>query len=197
MLKKGTISKVREFYINNPEYLDEIRRAFKTFFEQTEYVKGEEFSLSPFANAFFNEWLTYDFKFSDGKVMLEKYYYENPENIPDYRRKIYKDLMENYFGLFEVIEVKLFTGLKLRRIDDRKEFEVSEVSLTTQINKGDLFFSRVANVGERYELVGCDSAAFRLSEIPEKERLLQIKALSKFGKMTPIIALQILENYTR
>ena len=195
MIKKGTISKVREFYMNNHEYTNDIQRAFKIFFEQNESFKSGKLSPSIFEEGFFNEWLTYDFKFSNGKGMLEKYYYENPENIPEYRRKIYKDLIENYFGLFEVIEVFLFKGLKLRRVDDFKEFNVSEVSLTTQVNEGDLFFSRVGKVEDRYELVGCDSAAFRLSEIPEKERRLKIKELSKFGKMTPIIALQILANY--
>lgn len=196
MLKKGTISKVLNFYLTSPEYSKDVQRAFKMFFEQVENYSHKKI-ISPFAESFFNEWLMYDYKFSDGKGMLEKYYYENPESIPEYRRKVYLDLIENYFGMYEVLEIRLFSGLKLRRIGDLKEFEVLEISLTTQVKIGDLFFNRVAKVENRYELVGSDSSAFRLSEIPEKERLIQIKGFSKLGKITPIIALLILENYNR
>lgn len=196
MLKKGTIRNMGSFYINTPEYSGDISRAIRTFFGKKNWNSYKDIAFEPFEEGFFNEWLTYDFKFSDGKGMLEKYYYENPENIPEYRRKIYKDLMENYFGLFEILEVRPFNGLKLRRLHDKKEFDVYEMSATTQVEKGDMFFTRVANVGDRYEMAGCDSLLFQLSDLSEPERLVQIKAFSKYGELTPIDAVKILKSYS-
>lgn len=197
MLKKGTISRVGIYYIKTPEYKDDIVRAMKAFF------KGLSGSEEPGNNLFrdikeegyFNEWLLYDFKFKDGKGMLEKYYYENPESIPEYRRSIYKDLMENYFGLYEILEIRPFTGLKLRRLEDSKEFDVYEMSLTTQVNIGDLFFTRVARVEDRYELVGCDTELFGLSALPEKQKLEQVKEFAKLKNLTPIDALRMIRRY--
>ena len=197
MLKKGTILKIREFYINNPEYADDIFRAIKEFFGECGWFKYIDIAFGLYEEGFFNEWLTYDFKFSDGKGMLEKYYFENPNNIPEYRRVIYKNLMENYFGLFEVLDVEPFVKLKLRRIDDLKEFEVREMSATMQAVGGDIFFGRVANVGDVYELVGSDSVIFKFSALSDYERSENIKFYSKYKKITLIDALKILKDLPR
>jgi hypothetical protein len=102
--------------------------------------------------------------------------------------------MENYFGLYEILEVRPFNGLKIKRLEDSKEFDVYEMSLTTQVEVGDLFFGRVANVGDRYELVGSDSMSFKLSTLPEQQRILHTKKFSRFKNMTPIDALNIIRN---
>jgi hypothetical protein len=187
MLKKGTISRVRELYLNDIKYKKDITKAIVMFFKDSPYSKQGENLLfrSLQEEGLFNEWIFYDFKFSDGKGMLEKYYYENPENIPEYRRVIYKNLMENYYGLYEVLEIRLFSGLKLKRIEDSRIFDVYEMSLTTQINIGDVFFTRVANVGDRYELVGADTCLFQLSRLSENQRMLQLKEFSKLKNLTP------------
>lgn len=195
MIKKGIISRVGKLYVNNPEFRDDIVKAIDIFFKDSPYINQQPENLmfrNPKIEGLFNEWLLYDFKFSDGKGMLEKYYYENPENIPEYRRSIYKDLMENYFGLYEVLEIRPFSGLKLRRVEDSREFDVSEMSLTTQVNIGDVFFSRVAKVDDRYELVGSDTALFQLSSLPEDQRLLQLKEFSKLKNLTPIDAIRMI-----
>jgi len=196
MLKKGTISRVGCFYLKTPEYKDDVIRAIGEFFKDSIYKQTRASLLfrTPQEEEFFNEWFLYDFRFSDNKGMLEKYYYENPENLPEYRRAIYKDLMENYFGLYEVLEIRPFTGLKIKRLEDSKVFDVYEMSLTTQVEVGDLFFGRVASVGDRYELVGSDSMSFKLSTLPEQQRIIYTKKFSKFKNMTPTDALNIIRN---
>ncbi|MCX6703186.1 MAG: hypothetical protein NTV02_00645 [Candidatus Zambryskibacteria bacterium] len=138
MLPSGTIRKMGQYYRNTPEYREEVLRAKKEFFgyEDTSFIDTDQ--------PLFNEWMVYDFKFSDGKGMLEKFYHENPLSIPLYRREIYRSLFENYYGLFQILEVKPFVGLVLKRLSDGKQFEVSEFSATMGTAIDDVFITRVA-----------------------------------------------------
>jgi hypothetical protein len=162
MIPRGTISKVGKYYTTSPEYVDEIARAFKEFFGKSHLEENEE--------PLFNEWLTYDFKFSDGKSMLEKYYTENPHDILDYKRKIYETLLENYYGLFEVVEVKRYVGLSIKRLKDGKIFDVSEVSATMDLDVEDIFVTRVGKVIDHYELVGCDTKVIKVSQSQDEKK---------------------------
>lgn len=155
MIQKGTIRKMGMYYRNAPEYREEILRGLEEFFEAR--IIDDD-------NPLFNEWMMYDFRFSDGKGMLEKFYNENPLNIPLYRREIYNTLTENYYGLYEVQEVRRFVGLTIKRLSDGRIFEVSEMSATVGIEKEDVFISRVAKVADHYELVGVDAKVIKLSQ---------------------------------
>lgn len=81
MIPRGTISKVGKYYMTSPEYKDEIFRSFKEFFDKPNLETDRNVYLEEDEEPFFNEWLTYDFRFSDGKSMLEKYYMENPDSL--------------------------------------------------------------------------------------------------------------------
>ncbi len=177
MIPRGTIRKVGDYYYSNPEYRKEIFRGLKEFF-------GE--NIPDNDEPLFNEWMTYDFIFSDGKRMLEKFYEENPLSIPLYRREIYKTLLENYYGLFEVTKVVPLKSLSLRRLSDKKEFDVSEVSATMDLEVGDVFVTRVAKIIDHYQLVGADGKAIKSSQSKsKKERDIFINNLSLAKMDTP------------
>jgi len=177
MIPKGTIRKVGEYYFSNLKYRDEIFRGLKEFFGNN--IPNNDEPL-------FNEWMMYDFMFTDGRDMLEKFYEENPLSIPVYRREIYKALTENYYGLFEVLKVMPFKGLLLRRLSDGKEFEVSEISATMDLEVGDVFITRVAKIIDHYQLVGADGKAIKSSQSKnKKEREIFIKNLSLIKMDTP------------
>lgn len=170
MIQRGVISKVRQYYIDSVEYSDEIFRAVEEFLDKPDLEADGSIYLGESKESLFNEWLTYDFRFSDGKSMLEKFYQENPLNFPEYRRSVYKSLTENYYGFFEVLEVRLCKGLTIKRLSDGKVFDVSEVSATLGMGKQDVFVSRVAYVGNHYELVGCDTKVIKLSGSEDKKQ---------------------------
>lgn len=177
MISKGTIRKVGEYYFGNPKYREDIFRGLNEFFGDN--IPDNDEPL-------FNEWMTYDFVFSDGKRMIEKFYEENPLGIPLYKREIYKTLAENYYGLFEVINVVPFQGLSLKRLSDGKEFDVSEVSATMDLEIGDVFITRVAKVADHYQLVAADGKAIKSSQSKtKKERDIFIRKLSAVKMHTP------------
>ena len=70
---------------------------------------------------------------------------------------IYRQLAENVYTLFEVESVDLGRGLALKDVLNKKRYYVNEISATYGLKIGDLFFNRVAMVGDKYELVGSDS----------------------------------------
>ncbi len=187
MIPKGTIRKVGEYYFGNPNYRNDIFRGLSEFFGKN--IPNNDEPL-------FNEWMTYNFIFSDGKTMLEKFYNENPLNIPLYRREIYKTLTENYYGLFEVLEVVPFKSLKLRRLSDKKIFDVSEISLTMEIEIGDVFITRVAKIIDHYQLVGADGKAIKSSQAKsKKEREVFLKQMESIKIDTPKDALAFCKMY--
>lgn len=197
MIPHGTISKVGQYYMTNSQYNEEIFRALKEFFDKPNLETDRKIHLEEDEEPLFNEWLFYDFMFSDGKRMMEKFYTENPQSIPEYRRKIYKTLMENYYGLFEVLEVRKFVGLSLKRLVDGKIFEVSEVSATMDLDKGDVFVTRVGKVIDHYELVGSDTKVIKLSQSnDEKKKKFYLESvLSRVKMNTPKDALKFFREY--
>lgn len=170
MVPRGIISKVRQYYIDDPQYREEILRACKEFFDGADPEATRQLYLGKVDEPLFNEWLMYDFRFFDGKGMLDKFYEENPMSIPEYRRSIYKALTENYYGFWEVLEVRTCVGLTIKRLIDGEIFDVSEVSATFGMGIGDVFISRVASVGDHYELVGCDTNVIKLSESKDEKQ---------------------------
>jgi|SRR3989344_95413 len=178
MIEPGVIRRMGAYYRNEPEYKFEIARGLAEFYDDTRAIDND--------NPLFNEWMAYDFRFSDGKRMLEKFYYENPLDIPLYRREIYKSLLENYYGFYDVLEVRRLSGLTIKRIADGREFDVSEVSATFDLDPGDVFVARVAMVLDHYELVGADSKVFKSSQAKSaKERTKFIKDLLTYPLASP------------
>ena len=176
MIEKGTIRKMGQYYRSNPQYEKDILRGLREFFGKKNVVDND--------NPLFNEWMMYDFKFSDGRCMLDKFYNENPLGIPLYRREIYNSLRENYYGLFQVLEVRPFAGLVIKRLDDGKIFEVSEMTATIDTEVDDVAVFRVARVKERYELVGSNTQLIKLSASSDiEQRKLYLKEVFPKVKM--------------
>lgn len=189
MIQTGIIRKMGIYYRNAPEYADEVMRGMKEFFGDENILDSD--------NPLFNEWMVYDFRFTDGNGMLKKFYQENPMGIPLYRREIYKTLLENYYGFFEVLDVKKFVSLSIKRIEDGKIFAVSEVSATIDLDMGDIFIARVAKVIDHYELVGSDTKVIKSSQSKDvKQKKDLLRTLAKFPMETPKDAMYFFAQYT-
>ena len=186
MLPRGTISKIREYYLDHHKYKKEILRAMQEFFEYPDLGPEKKLEIGEYDEILLNEWLTFDFKFSDGQGMLEKYYNDNPHKLPLYKLSVYKHLQENYFGFYEVLEVNIGENMLLKNLKDDKEYRVKEVAGTMNLHKGDAIVCRVGNVGDHYELVGCDLPAFTMSEIGD----------SKETWDNSIALLRLMKNFT-
>lgn len=157
-MKNGTIENIFSYYLGNKKFRTEIEKAEKEFFglnNEVVFISAEEQ-----AKGFFMEWLVFDFKLANGRNLLEDYYYLNPDKRPLYKMQVYKDLQNNIYGLLEVQKVDLGIGLELIVLHTGKKYYVREYSATFDLQKGNIFFGRVARVGDCYELAGANSFKF-------------------------------------
>lgn len=153
-MERGTIEKILDYYFSREQFEKEIIRAEREFFNKVDFDIEDSFKRRDEDTAMFNEWFIFDFKLSNGKTPLEDFYERNPYNLNLVRLQIYKDLQENYFGFYEVKEVKLGEGLTLENLHTGKIYQVREYSGTFYLKEGQVFSTRVGKVGDHYELAG-------------------------------------------
>lgn len=161
MLKKGTLTKIYEYYYTIPKYEKEILKALKEFFNRPNLGQDGSLEMNEKSEGLFNEWFLYDFVLNNGKTVLADFIEENPLKLSKEDLILYKDLLNtNEYGLYKVIRVDINQGLMLQNLQTEKEIYVQEKSLTVQVFSGDMFFGRTAKVGDHNELVCADSFGF-------------------------------------
>lgn len=187
-MKTGTIENIFSYYLGNKKFRAEIERAEREFFG----LNNEAVFLSAEAQAkeFFMEWLVFDFKLASGRSLLEDYYYLNPYKQPLYEMQVYRYLQNNVYGLLEVEKVDLGAGLELLILNTGKKYYVREYSATFDLQKGNIFFGRVAFVGDHYELAGANSFKFNVY----LDSSIKKRFIDKTAHYTPKDALEFLKE---
>lgn len=178
-MRPNTIPRLLDYYFKNEEFAEEIRRARNYFFGGKK--NREEIEINEDIAGHFNEWLVYDFALENGKNLLRDFCDRNPCNLQEGDLKIYKDLQDNEYAMFEVLKVEKGKGLELLSLQSGREYFADEFMGTFQIAKGNIFPGRVGKVGNRWELVGTNSLLFNIKISKEmKEYLFSAK-----DKITP------------
>lgn len=181
MLKKNTIARVYEHYFDTLAYRETVTRAMREFFDLPDFPRSGIPRGTESTPGFYNEWFFYDFAFDAKGSALAHFVRTNPLALPDAELRVYRDLLDNRFGLFRVDEVEPLKGAQLTLLPDGGAFEVQEFSATMDMQIGWGAFARVARVGAHYELVGADSFAVPLEDpefAPYLEQLLAKERLT-------------------
>ncbi len=184
-MREGTIADLMDYYFENEEFAGELERATEEFFGYKKNLADIEINEN--IEGLFNEWLVYDFILENGKNLLEYFYDCNPLNFPENKLKIYKDLQNNEYAMFEVLKVKKGKGLEIMSLQSGREYFANEFMGTFQILKGNIFPGRVGKVDDHWELVGTNSLLFDIKISEEmRNNLLNAK-----DKVTPKIIYDI------
>ncbi len=155
-MEKGIITRLLNYYLGNPKFEKEILRALRRFFNRPELTFGEKFDIVEKDKGKFNEWLMFDFRLKNKKTLLQDFCQRNPYNLSPFKLQAYKDLQDNEYGVFEVLEVKIGEGLKLKNLRTEKEYWIREYSATFQIKEKGLLVVRIVRTGDHLELAGGD-----------------------------------------
>ncbi len=156
-MRKKTIFNLLDHYISNPAFEKEWGRALEQFFGcPAEEVESLDIELEE-AFPLFKEWLIYDFRMKNGSTPLEDFCKRNPLNLPENRLKDYEDILENEYGLYEILQVKWHEGMRIRNLQTEKEYWVKEKLGTEQARSGMIIFARAGKTGDHWELVGANS----------------------------------------
>lgn len=181
MLIPGTIARVYGYYFNHPVYRERVLRSVREFFDAPGLKQGGGVHGTESSEGFYNEWFLYDFSFDKSGGTLAHFIRTNPLGLEDDELRVYRELLDNRFGLFRVLRVEPLRGATLELLPSGEHFEVHEFSATMDMQEGWGVFTRVARVGDHYEMIGADSFTVPLADpafAPYLKQLLAKKRLT-------------------
>ena len=171
MLPSGSLKQIVDFFTANPFYSDEIKGAVLEFFNLKKIEDFADLELSTTQEGIFNEWVLFDFKLENGNNLIQEYREVTKQHTDQTLLSLYDDLIKTQnFGFFEVISVRIDEGLTMRDLKTDTIYEVKEKSATHNLRPGNIFFNRVAKVGDHWELVGADNNVLPTVETTENIR---------------------------
>ena len=131
------------------------------FFNTNSIDNQDKVGMVKQSEGLFNEWFLYDFIMSSGQTVLENFIADNPLGLKDAEMEIYRKLLNNKYGLFETINIEIGKSIALKDLQTGKRWDVRENKATFDLKKGDLFFARIGEVEDHYELIGSDTFIMR------------------------------------
>lgn len=145
----GLVDDIIEYHAEREEYSDSIRGALQYFFG----AKERKGTMTEEENASFNEWLVFDFVLPNGKNLIENYLEKNADRMTGEKGYACRDMLDNTYSLFKVVNVIKDVGLTLRDAIFDKEYSVREKKGSAQLHKNDAIFCRVGRVGDHWEIM--------------------------------------------
>jgi hypothetical protein len=161
------------------DYTDDILRSMREFFDMPNLTQSEAVSGVQESVGFYNEWFMYDFILRKDMSVLKHFVQTNPLKVSSEELAVYEDMLDNRFGLFEIISITPLQSMCLKLVAIGEIFTVIEYAATMEAQVGWGIFARVARVGDHYEMVGADGMTVPLQDPNFKPYKDQILALSK------------------
>ncbi|MFH1129517.1 MAG: hypothetical protein V1686_02160 [Patescibacteria group bacterium] len=165
MLPKGSIAKVYKYYFTAPEFSEEVMCALREFYNRPDLERGGSLGTTKQGEIFFNEWFLYDFVLNNGYTPIKNFIITNPFNLNELEMKLYKDLLDSEYGMFEVLDMERSKSLTIKDLQTNKKWLMNEYRATFDTEKGYVFFGRIGKVDDHYELIGADT--FSTQDIDE------------------------------
>jgi tetratricopeptide (TPR) repeat protein len=133
--KSGWISKLLNFATNQPWYADGLKKTFETIFGKNKKDLNEQeiHSLS--------ETILFEVKVKNNKTPLELFVEEGV--MSNAEREVYRSwLTQGIFGAFEVMEVFLGKGMRVKRFGGKETLLISEHMGSYSVKRGNILISR-------------------------------------------------------
>ncbi|MBU0978727.1 hypothetical protein KKF92_02765 [Patescibacteria group bacterium] len=151
---------------------DLAKKAGDEFFENINLHDFNE-SVQDEINAFFNEWLIFEFKSSQNQLIITKYFFENPDNLPESELKEIQQIIESQrYDFFEIIKVKRGEWIDTYGLTAGKKYKIYDFKGSISIAPKGVIPGRVAKVGQKWILVGCDTFLLPISYTNRAKKML-------------------------
>lgn len=145
----GLVGDIIEYHAIRKEYEDALHMASHEFLDSEECWK----EMTEGDLIAFNEWLVFDFVLPNGKNLIENYLEKNVDKMINKKVDACRDMLDNTYSLFKVLDVTKGIDLKLYDVIFDKEYSVLEKKGSTQLHKEDAIFCRVGKVGDYWEIM--------------------------------------------
>lgn len=182
-MKKGLIPKLHKYFFE--ECRAEVLPAMRDFFDDPSIGPGESLTTNdPKEEELFMEWITFDYKFSDNKSLIDHYLKDHRTELDQDDASVLYSLKTNEYGFFETKAIAIGKSLRLTNLQDGKDYKVTEHSGTFGAKVGQVLLCRVGKVIDHYELVGCDAIVIPPELVREFKKVLQLSDESFSPKWT-------------
>ncbi len=133
--KSGWISKLLDFATDKPWYADTLKKTFETIFGKNKKELNEQEMNS------LSETILFEIKVKNNKTPLELFVQEAV--MSNAEREMYQSwLIQGIFGAFEVMEVFLGKGMRVKRFGEKKTLLISEHMGSYGVKPGNILISR-------------------------------------------------------
>ena len=187
-MKKGTISKLHEYFFKNHQADAAI--AIREFFQSEKADYDREVTITDREDSLFMEWITFDYVLQNGKKLIDNFISENPLKLSVQELEVYENLKMNKYGMFEILKVKIDEYIDLESLQSGKIYRVKEKMGTHDAELKTLLFCRVGKVDDHWELIGSDSVSYPLNYTERAKALLR----QDKSQMTPKDTLKLLNR---
>lgn len=187
-MKKGTISKLHDYFFKN--YQADAAIAIREFFQSEKADYDREVTITDREDSLFMEWITFDYVLQNGKKLIDNFISENPLKLSVQELKVYEDLKMNKYGMFEILKVKIDEYIDLESLQSGKIYRVKEKMGTHDAQVKTILFCRVGKVDDHRELIGSDPVSYPLNYTERAKALLR----QDKSQMTPKDTLKLLNR---
>ncbi len=139
----------------------------------------------------------FDYKLPDGKTPFELYLEKAELSFSE--KEDYKKLLDNVFSAFEILEVKVDSGMRLYDILNNKTYCVKEKKGTHGAEVGSMIECRIAKVGDSFEIIGPGGFKWPAETVYSLKRLikegkLKDKKISLFDMLDIVLEIEDKDN---
>ncbi|MCX6809304.1 MAG: hypothetical protein NTZ65_00935 [Candidatus Berkelbacteria bacterium] len=171
-MQKGTVKKLIEYFFKNHSH--EMIFAMRDFFGENNIGPGGNINIqNNQEEGLFMEWIVFDYRFQNGKGLLDNFISENPLDMSKSELRIYEDLQINKYGFFEIISVKKDEYLELESLQSGKIYKVQEKMGTYNAEPKTTLVCRVGKVADHWELIGSDPVGFPIHYTERAKKLMR------------------------
>jgi len=100
------------------------------------------------------DWIIYDYKFANGKKLIENYIDDNADKLSPKERKLLEEMLLNKYGFFEVKSVEPEKFIILESLHSGKDYRVEEKLGTRGVTIGNILVCRVGKQGDSWRMIG-------------------------------------------
>lgn len=140
----------------------------------------------------FLEWLVFDYKQSGKASFLIEYVLKNPDGLMDKEIDSFRQIAQTHiYSMFEIREIERGEWFVLEDLHTGKAYQVYEKKGTLSIKEAGTIPGRIANVDDRWYLVGANSIYL---PIVYTQKLKQIMRKTKIKNYSPKDTVDLLRH---
>ncbi len=151
MLHPGTLEHVIDYY--GEMYPADYERALKTFFAEVFAQTDGTREIDESEEVIFGEWFLFDFVLTNGETPIVHFYSHNPLKLRTEELAVFGEMTESFFDLFEVVDVDVGSGMKIRCLSRNETYDVRECLGTLQVEPGMWISGRIARIDGHFEML--------------------------------------------